>query len=174
MSGSSSAYSGLSDSISQFRVEKSRTPATLTLSSGASVRGCFFVSRSSRTHEGPERIKDVLNGETGFVPFEVVDAAGSRTILYSREHLVFVTLADIDEALGEPGYDVATVRHVSLLLSNGMRLRGTVRVERPQGYDRLSDFARTGDTFRYLEAEQATYLINIHHVLELAEETSGS
>ncbi len=65
---------------------------------------------------------------------------------------------------------MATERIVSMLLSNGTRLRGAVRVFRPQGRDRLSDFARADETFRYLEAEHATYLINVRHVLELAEE----
>lgn len=172
MSGYSSALGGAP--LSEFRVEKSRAEATLTLSSGASVRGCFFVAGSSRTHAGPERVKDVLNGEPGFFPFEVTGAAGSSAILYNREHLVMVKLGDRDEARGEPGYDVATVRIVTVLLSNGTRLRGAVRIHRPQGRDRLSDFARAAETFRYLEAEGATYLFNVRHVLELAEETSAS
>ena len=83
-------------------------------------------------------------------------------------------LGDKDEARSDPGYDVATVRIVTMLLSNGTRLRGAVRVYRPQGRDRLSDFARAAETFRYLEAEDATYLFNVRHVLELAEETPVS
>jgi hypothetical protein len=172
MSGYSSALG--SAPFSEFRIEKLRTEATLTLSSGALVRGCFFVAGNSRTHPGPERIKDVLNGETGFFPFEVAGTGGSSTILYNREHLVMVKLGDKDEARNEPGYDVATVRIVTVLLSNGTRLRGTVRVHRPQGRDRLSDFARAAEPFRYLEAKDATYLFNVRHVLELAEETAAS
>ena len=174
MSSRSSALNGPSESISQFRVEKLRTEATLTLSNGTSVRGCFFVAGSSRTHAGPERIKDVLNGETGFFPFEVAESGRSSTILYNRDHVVMVELADTGEAHIDPGYDVATVRSVSMLLSSGARLRGAVRVYRPQGRDRLSDFARAAETFRYLEAERATYLINVRYVVELAEETAAS
>jgi hypothetical protein len=173
MSGYSSARGG-APPLSEFRVEKSRTDATLTLSNGTSARGCFFVAGSSRTHAGRERVKDVLNGETGFFPFEVTGGAGSSTILYNRDHLVMVKLADKDEARSDPGYDVATVRTVTVLLSNGTRLRGAVRIHRPRGRDRLSDFAQTAETFRYLEAEGATYLFNVRHVLELIEETSAS
>ena len=61
-----------------------------------------------------------------------------------------------------------------MLMSNGTRLHGAVRVFRPQGRDRLSDFTRAGETFRYLEAEHATYIINVQHVVELAEETPAS
>ena len=158
---------------SEFRVEKSRADATLTLSNGATVRGCFFVVGGSRTHDGRERVGDVLNGETGFVPFEVARPDGSRssTMLFNREHIVMVQLAGGNEAHAEPGYDIATTRVVTMLLSNGARLHGTVRVYRPKGSDRLSDFTRTGEAFRYLEAKSATYLINVRHLLELSEET---
>ena len=158
---------------SEFRVEKSRAEATLTLSNGATVRGCFFVAGGSRTHDGRERVGDVLNGETGFVPFEVAGPHGSRssTMLFNRDHIVMVQLAGGNEAHAEPGYDIATTRIVTMLLSNGARLHGTVRVYRPKGSDRLSDFTRTGEAFRYLEAKSATYLINVRHLLELSEET---
>lgn len=168
MSGYPSAST---EPLSEFRVEKSRAEATLTLSNGTSVHGCFFVAGNSRTHAGPERVNDVLNGETGFFPFEARRPEGPRTILYNRDHVVFVALADKDEPRRDPGHDVATERTVTMLMSNGTRLHGSVRVFRPQGRDRLSDFARAEETFRYLEAHNITYIINVHHVVELAEET---
>ena len=160
--------------VSEFRVEKSRAQATLTLSNGTLVRGYFFVAGNSRMHAGPEGIKDLLNAETGFFPFEIERQGGSETMLLNRDHVVFLELRDGAEARREPGYHVATERTITVLLSNGVRLRGAVRVFRPQGRDRLSDFARGQETFRYLECERATYVINVRHVLELAEEIPGS
>jgi hypothetical protein len=159
-------------SSSDLRVEKTRAEATLTLSNGSTVRGSFFVSHHSRTHREPERIKDVLNGETGFFPFEI--SGTPLTVLYNREHLVLVELTGTDDPRSDVAYDVATERMVVLLLSTGTRLRGTVRVYRRHGADRLSDFARAGETFLYLEAPSTTYLFNVRHVLELAEETHAS
>ena len=163
--------SASSNPLSEFRVEKSRAEATLTLSNGSSAHGCFFISGNSRTHAGPEGVNDVLNAETGFFPFEARRPEGVRTILYNRDHVVFVALADKGEPRRDPGYHVAKERIVTMLMSNGTRLRGAVRVFRPQGNDRLSDFTRTGQTFRYLETEHATYIINVHHLVELTEET---
>lgn len=159
---------------SEFRVEKSRAEATLTLSNGTSVQGCFFISGNSRTHAGPEGIRDVLNSETGFFPFNVGRSGESTTILYNRDHLVFVELDDKDEPRRDPGYDVAIEKIVTMLMSNGTRLHGAVRVFRPHGSDRLSDFARQHETFRYLETKNATYIINAHHIVELAEEPPAS
>ena len=94
--------------MSEFRVEKSRVEATLTLSNGTSVHGYFFIAGNSRTHVGPEGVSDVLNSETGFFPFDAQRADGSRTVLYNRDHVVFVALADTAEPRRDSGYDVAT------------------------------------------------------------------
>ena len=161
--------SARTEPTSQFRVEKSHARATLTLSNGTSVPGCFFISGNSRTHTGPEGIKDVLNGETGFFPFERPD--GRQTILYNRDHVVFVALADKEEPRRDPGYHVAKRRVVAILMSNGTRLHGAVRVFRPEGRDRLSDFTKTDERFQYLETEHATYIINVRHIVELTEES---
>jgi hypothetical protein len=153
---------------SEYRVEKRRADATVTLSSGTSERGCFFLASSTTRHDGPERVADLLNSETGFFPFEIHEAAAIRTVLYHRSHVVFVTLVE-DEATMDPGYGVATRRVVSVLLSNGQRLVGAVRVYRPEGRDRLSDWARQPETFRYIETADATVVVNFAHIVEVSE-----
>jgi hypothetical protein len=154
---------------SEFRVEKIRAAATLTLSNGASLVGYFFVAGASARHAGVERIADVLNGADRFFPFEVIDAGGGpRTGLYNRDHVVLVMLASGDEAR-DSGYDVAAPRRVSMLLSNNVRITGFVRVEQPYGHDRLSDYARGSRQFEYVEAATATFIVNLRHVVELTE-----
>ena len=156
--------------MSQFRVEKRRAEADLTLATGATVRGAFFLAGSSATHAGPERIGDVLNAESGFFPFET-GPTDADTLLINRAHVIAVRLLDdkSDEPRRDPGYDVATPRRVAMLLTDGSTLVGTVRVYRPQGRDRLSDYARSPETFRYLEGAQATYLVNSAHNVNLSE-----
>ena len=154
--------------MSEFRITKERRSATLTLSDGRLVAGSFFVAGSSVGHAGPERVKDVLNSPTAFFPFEVSDGAGRHTGLFNRDQVMVVTLST-DEAHAEAAYEVATRRSVSMLLSNGERLTGLVRVYRPRGSDRLSDYARVDETFRYLETPKALLVVNFRHVLELIE-----
>jgi hypothetical protein len=157
--------------VSEFRVEKGKAEAVITLSDGTSVHGSFFVAGSSSSHHHPERVKDVLSSEP-FFPFEV-GGAGERTELYNRAHIVMVKLGDGDEPRQDPGYEVATRRSVSMLLSNGSRVLGTVLVHRPHGHDRLSDFARSSETFRYLEIRGGTLIVNAAHIIELSETTES-
>ena len=155
--------------VSAFRVDKHRAAATLILSDGKSVAGWFFLADSCRDHAGPERIKDLLNGDRGFFPFERNAAGGRRTALYNRDHVVCVQLEGDDEPHRDPGYDIATRRAIAMLLSNGRRLNGLVSVYRPQGRDRLSDYAHSPEIFRYLETADGAVIVNVQHVLELEE-----
>ena len=155
--------------MSQFHVEKWRAEADVTLATGATIRGAFFLAGSAARHDGPERIGDLLNAESGFFPFETGSGTG-RTLLINRAHVIVVKLLDrADEPQRDPGYDLATARRVSLLLTTGTTLAGTVRVYCPEGRDRLSDYARSTEVFRYLETHEGTFIVNSAHVVNLCE-----
>jgi hypothetical protein len=156
--------------MSQFRVEKRRADAELTLSTGETLRGCFFLASANATQAGPERVVDLLNNEPGFFPFDPSATGSNGTVLINRAHLISVKLPEVStEARLDAGYDVAAERQVTLLLSNGVRLKGAVRVYRPQGRDRLSDYARWLPAFSYLEGTHGTFIVNSAHVVELRE-----
>jgi hypothetical protein len=156
--------------VSEYRVEKRRAEASLMLTTGATVRGCFFLAGSRASHGGPERVADLLNAEIGFFPFECHADSTPYTVLVNRTQLVVVTLVqNTIEAQLDPGYGVATERQVRMLLSNGETVRGRVRVYRPAGRDRLSDYARLSETFRYVETDDATLIVNSAHIVELRE-----
>jgi hypothetical protein len=154
--------------FSEFRVEKQRADAVLTLTGGESTRGYFFVAGGSARHAGPERVGDLLNSEAVFFPFEIHDSEGIRTELFNRRHVVMVEIGD-NEASRDPGYSVAMRRAVSILLSNGQRVTGAIRVYKPEGRDRLSDWARDPEIFRYVETGDTTLIVNMAHVIEVNE-----
>lgn len=155
--------------MSEFRVEKRRESAEVTLSTGTILSGHLFLAGSSQGHPGPERVGDLLNQGAGFFPFETADG---ETSLINRAHVVKVVLpAQVIEAQLEDGYDVATRRRVTVLLSSGERVTGQVAVYRPPGRDRLSDYAHLDDRFRYLEQADRTLLINSLHIVSLLEVT---
>lgn len=153
--------------MSEYRVEKKRAEAELTLTTGAKVKGCFFLWASSHTHAGPERVGDLLNEQKGFFPFQREDG---DTALYNRAQIVVVQLPPgTTEVELEPGYEVATRRVISMLLSTGERISGTVAVYRPTGRDRLSDYARSDEMFRYVQTGEHTVIVNAAHMVELRE-----
>lgn len=155
--------------MSQFRVEKRRAEADVTLATGAVVRGAFFLAGSAPRRDGPERVADLLNAEPGFFPFETA-SPDRATLLINRAHVVCVRLLErADEAQLDPGYAIATVRRVQMVLTTGATLTGVVRVYWPQGRDRLSDYARSADAFRYLESPEGTFVVNTAHVVNLSE-----
>jgi hypothetical protein len=153
--------------MSQFRVEKHRAAADLTLVTGTTVSGSFFLADSLPSRGGPERVGDLLNGESGFFPFEKADGT---TTLYNRAHVVMVALPPgMNEAELDSGYDVATRRVAMMVLSTGARVAGTVAVYRPSGQDRLSDYARSDEQFRYVVSATRTLIVNCSHIVELCE-----
>lgn len=160
--------------MSQFRVEKRRAEAQVTLSTGVTLRGSFFLAASTPTQVGPERVADLLNGEAGFFPFAPSGGSAEDTVCVNRAHVIAVKLLErAPEAKVDPGYEVATERHVVMLLSNGTRLTGSVRAYCPKGHDRLSDYVRSPETFRYVECAGTTFIVNTAHIVEVKETQSG-
>ena len=153
--------------MSEFRFEKQRVAATLTLAPGTSVSGSFFVAGQTSVRHGARARRRPLNAQPGFFPFELRDGS---TVLYNRAHVVAVALEPRHQRGGaRSGYDVATQRHVGMLLSTGMRVKGKVAVYAAPGHDRLSDYARSPETFRYLVTQKNTLIINAAHIVELTE-----
>jgi hypothetical protein len=157
---------------SQFRIEKRRAAAVVTVTGAEPVRGCFFTVGATPAHHAGERIGDLLNAEPGFFPFEMQTESKPRTMLLNRAHVITVEIFD-DEARRDPGYAVAVRRDVSVLLSNGQRLSGAIRVYRPEGRDRLSDWTHQPETFRYLETSGSTLIINAAHIVAVTEVTGS-
>ena len=109
--------------MSEFLVEKRRESADLTLVTGATLSGVFFLAGSSQLHTGPERVGDVMNRDAGFFPF----GTGGETTLINRAHVVKVTLpTQIIEAQLDSGYDVATRRQIKVVLTTGETITGQV------------------------------------------------
>jgi hypothetical protein len=50
-----------------------------------------------------------------------------------------------------------------------MRVKGKVAVYAPPGRDRLSDYARSPEVFRYVVTQKNTLIINAAHIVELTE-----
>jgi hypothetical protein len=155
--------------MSEFRFEKHQVAASLILSTGAMRHGCFFVV-TSVTHGGPERVGDLLNGALGFFPFQHDDGS---TAQYNRLQLVMVRLpVGVAEEELEPGYSIAIRREVSMTLSTGTVVSGTVLVNGAAGHERLSDYVRESKQFWYVLTSGGTLIVNSSHIVALVEKVS--
>jgi hypothetical protein len=152
--------------MSEFRVDKRQEAAELTLVTGATLSGVFFLAGTSHLRRGAERVGDVMNLEPGFFPF----GTGVETMLVNRAHVLKVALPpQMIEAELDAGYDAAPRRTVRVLLTTGETVTGDVVLLLPAGHDRLSDYAQVDQKFRYLELEDRTLLINSSHIVALTE-----
>ena len=155
--------------MSEFRFEKHQVTASLVLSTGAIRHGCFFVV-TSLTHGGPERVGDLLNGTLGFFPFQHDDGS---TAQYNRSQLVMVRLpVGVAEEELEPAYAIATRREVSVTLSTGTVVNGTVLVNATAGHERLSDYVRESKHFWYVLTSGGTLIVNSSHIVALVEKVT--
>ena len=109
-----------------------------------------------------------MNAEIGFFPFERRDEDGLQTMILNRAHVVAVAVSR-DEPRQEPGYEMARRETVSMLLSTGQRVTGSICVYQPEGHNRLSDWSKTGDAFLYLETDGFALLVNRAHIVEIVE-----
>ncbi len=150
------------------RFEKHRAHARIVLTGGREHDGWFFVAGAAARHGGRERIADLLESNAGFVPFEMATGAGVETRLINPRHLVYVVLGTEEVDL-HAEWVGGRRQPVTLWLSNGTRLVGVVYVDRPEGHDRLSDWTRQPDTFRYVESSEGLLLVNAAHVVDLTE-----
>ena len=158
--------------IEQIRIQnfKSIRDVTVELSPVTVLIGRSGVGKSNFLRAIRFLRNYLLNADAGFFPFELNADSTAYTVLYNRSHLVVVTLLENTvEAQLDPGYTVATEREVRMLLSNGESVEGRVRVYRPSGRDRVSDYARMSEMFRYVETDDATLIINSAHIVELRE-----
>lgn len=155
--------------MSDLRIDKRRVSATITLASGERLVGALFLAEQAAHHAGHERLLDLLNGPPGFLPFETKsDPADHRTVLLNRASIAVVqTEAAVDDLAQDPGYQVAVQKSVLLQFDSGDQLRGVLRVERPEGRNRLSDAVRDEAGFRYLEGAGGVAAVNLAHVVRI-------
>src|SRR5688572_3487032 len=95
-------------SQSELRFEKRRAEVIVSLANGEALQGCIFTAGGVTGHDGPERVGDLLNSDPrGFLPLEVHDGTGTRTVLINCAYVVTVAIPDREATL-DAGYDVAT------------------------------------------------------------------
>ena len=156
--------------MSAYQIEKRRARVKITLATGTSVVASLFLADATPAGIRPERVGDMLNSDHGFFPAEVQDPSATRVSLFNRDHVVMMRLEEPELELElDASYAIAPRRRVAFVISGGDLLFGEMHVVAPEGHMRVSDFASTAERFRYLETADGTYVVNLGHVVEIAQ-----
>ena len=121
--------------MSEYRIDKTRTAALLTLAGPRTVAGDLFVQPYTSRRSGPELPQDILNNSDAFFPFAL---ESGETVMISKDHLVeaHVETNGLADELAAAGMPAAKVE---LSLSGGVSRVGTLYLEAPRERPRLLD-----------------------------------
>jgi hypothetical protein len=69
--------------MSDFRIEKVRHALEITLATGETLAGTVFLEPRARTHDGPQDLRELLDGDEAFFPVAVDD----RVLLVAKDQV---------------------------------------------------------------------------------------
>ena len=141
--------------LNDYRIPKERHPVVLITASGERIVGDLFVKASARKRYRREDVPEVMNAAEPFVP---IAAGGEELFLVAKERVSEVEYEVADEPDAEP---LGAAMPIELLLTRGVRRRGTVFFDPLDGRSRLLDFLnRVGERFVALHVPGGMLLVN--------------
>jgi hypothetical protein len=154
----------------EYRIEKVPVFATITMASGATMRGEFYRRMGLAPSVGEEDIRDILNASERFFPFhtEGGDAETPQVRLVNRAQVVWVRLGDprVESELAN-STRLTPREFATLVLTTGQQLSGTFRIVMPSGRTRISDYVNAEERFCYLEGADGVFIVNLDHVADI-------
>ena len=148
--------------MSDLKVPKRRVAIAATLVGGLRRDVTVFLAEAAPGHEGGERLSDLLNGPSDFIPALEAEA-GAMTFL-NRAALVMAEAGADAERTGADEVTIPTEHGVEVTLADGRALRGHVSYVRPPDRARLADFLNEGTLFLALHGDAGVRLVHKRHV----------
>ena len=149
--------------MESLRVPKHRAPVDIVWMDGASQSFQVFLADSAAGHRGPERLSDLLGGDSGFVPaFDQSNGPiwlNLNNIAAVRATPQLDPLTDVDT--------LPTEHDVEVTMSSGAVFRGLISYVRPDEQSRLTDFLNDGGPFIRLLDGASVVFVNKRHVLRV-------
>ncbi len=151
----------MSDSLS---VPKRRIAVQFILPGGASRDVAVFLSEAvPGGRPGGERLSDLLNGGTQFIP--VVDAQTDGVTFVRCENLAVARVdAELEPIDGAEQFTIPTEHEVDIYLADGQKLSGLITYVLPDQHSRLLDFLNGSPLFFSLFQGERVALVNKRHV----------
>lgn len=153
--------------MEELRIPKRRISAEFRLHSCAeSERLDVFLSDNAPAHRGPERLSDLLNGDTEFLP--VLEEQTNRMRFVHRTAILVARVSpeeEPDDAASEQ--TIPTEHAVRLLLSDGSSVEGLLSYVLPPERSRINDFLNSAPTFFRVLEKTGVALVNKRHLVQV-------
>jgi hypothetical protein len=144
--------------MSEYHIEKSRSPVVVRTRSGEIFSGEIFLQLYGRHDGGAERPIDLLNSAEHFFP---VRSDGGEIVILAKDQVVSVAWQDLSDADDNPLQTIMKRVDVEVGLTDGETISATVLLEVPEDHPRLLDFLNLGrQRFMSLETAGGGLLLN--------------
>lgn len=152
--------------MSELRVPKRTVEVEVSLPHIGTRGMALFLSEFAATHDGAESVADMLNGPEDFFP--ALDLELGQMTAVRRSAVCAVRMGPKDELTDPSELAVPLQVKVSVLLSDGQRVTGTLSYLMPAERSRPIDFLNDdGPHFFPLFAEPQVILINRRQIVRL-------
>jgi hypothetical protein len=148
--------------MSDLKVPKRRVIVGATLVDGSRRELTVFLAEAAPGHSGGERLSDLLNGGSDFIP---ALEAGAGEMTFLNRAAVMIAEADMEaERSRVDELTIPTEHAVRVELMAGRTLRGHVSYVLPPDRSRLADFLNAGTLFLPLYEESRVLLVHKRHI----------
>lgn len=153
--------------MDELRIPKRRTAVEFRLLAREEpLKLDVFLGEQASEHLGPERLSDLLNGPSDFVP--ALDPATNRMLFLQRANIA-VARVSIDEEPGDEAseHTIPTEHHVVFELVDRSRITGLVSYVLPPDRSRLNDYLNIAPPFIRVLGTEDVALINKRHLVQV-------
>jgi hypothetical protein len=148
----------LSVRMSEYHIEKNRSPVVVRTRSGEIFSGDIFLQLYGRHDGGGERPIDLLNSAEHFFP---VRSNTGEIVILAKDQVVSVAWEDPSGTDENPLQTITKRVDVEVGLTDGETISATVLLEVPEDHPRLLDFLNLGkQRFMSLETTGGRLFVN--------------
>jgi hypothetical protein len=161
--------------VSDFKVPKRSVLAEASLAGQPAQTWELFLSEVAESRAGPERVSDLLNRKSRFVP--VKDSAQGHVVVSTKAVLSVSVPAEAEfDDLGaeDLAADMSVTTEIEVILTSGQVLNGTLVYLQPRGQQRLQDFLNAAPPFIAIRQGTQAHVINTEAITSVRTVSSGA
>ena len=151
--------------MEDLRVPKRAVLVEVVLPGGDARGVSIFLGEGAASHEGPERLSDLLNGNSPFIPAQ--DAGSGLMTFLHRASIALARVAAAEEP-ADASFTIPTEHEVEITLVDGSCVTGLVAYVAPESRERLIDFLNRPEPFFRLLERDGVALVGRAHVARVA------